>query len=139
MVAFVAVSSPKSTVFQNPISSRVPNSNFLGGSSPLKALCLQVKPSKTKNRDVINLVLASSKTTTTTTAATGSGGGRFYLNFTGFPFPLGPFLNRCTIRTEVNFFFFFFFFFFTLSLFICIDTHIHTYRTLVLSSSLLIL
>nr|CAD1828208.1 unnamed protein product [Ananas comosus var. bracteatus] len=37
-------------------------------------------------------------------AASGGGGGggaeRFYLNFTGFPFPLGPFLNRRTIRTE---------------------------------------
>lgn len=27
--------------------------------------------------------------------------GRFYLNFTGFPFPLGPFLNRRTIRKEI--------------------------------------
>lgn len=27
---------------------------------------------------------------------------RFYFNFTGFPFPLGPFLNRRTIRTEVT-------------------------------------
>jgi hypothetical protein len=32
-----------------------------------------------------------------------SGSGRFYFNFTGFPFPLGPFLNRRTIRTEVTF------------------------------------
>lgn len=31
----------------------------------------------------------------------GSGAGRFYFNITGFPFPLGPFLNRRTIRTEV--------------------------------------
>ena len=30
------------------------------------------------------------------------GGERFYFNFTGFPFPLGPFLNRRTIRTEVT-------------------------------------
>ena len=28
--------------------------------------------------------------------------GRFYLNVTGFPFPLGPFLNRATYRTEVD-------------------------------------
>ncbi|XP_078442678.1 lysine-tRNA ligase [Wolffia australiana] len=28
------------------------------------------------------------------------GGERFYLNFTGFPFPLGPFLNRRTTRVE---------------------------------------
>nr|CAB3461002.1 unnamed protein product [Digitaria exilis] len=33
-------------------------------------------------------------------AAETSGSGRFYFNFTGFPFPLGPFLNRRTIRTE---------------------------------------
>lgn len=31
-----------------------------------------------------------------------SGSERFYFNFTGFPFPLGPFLNRRTIRTEVT-------------------------------------
>ncbi|KAJ7557715.1 hypothetical protein O6H91_04G006600 [Diphasiastrum complanatum] len=30
------------------------------------------------------------------------GGGRFYFNFTGFPFPLGPFLERRTIRKEVD-------------------------------------
>lgn len=34
--------------------------------------------------------------------SSGGGGERFYLNFTGFPFPLGPFLNRRTTRTEVN-------------------------------------
>jgi hypothetical protein len=28
--------------------------------------------------------------------------GRFYFNFTGFPFPLGPFLQRRTIRKEVR-------------------------------------
>ncbi|KAG6471370.1 hypothetical protein ZIOFF_068811 [Zingiber officinale] len=30
----------------------------------------------------------------------GRGAGRFYFNITGFPFPLGPFINRRTIRTE---------------------------------------
>jgi hypothetical protein len=29
-------------------------------------------------------------------------GSRFYFNFTGFPFPLGPFLERNTVRTEVR-------------------------------------
>ena len=43
-------------------------------------------------------VCASAGVETETT----SGSGRFYFNFTGFPFPLGPFLNRRTIRTEVN-------------------------------------
>ena len=28
-------------------------------------------------------------------------GGRFYLNLTGFPFPLGPLFARQTVRTEV--------------------------------------
>ncbi|KAL3695776.1 hypothetical protein R1sor_009852 [Riccia sorocarpa] len=32
----------------------------------------------------------------------GNSGGRFYFNVTGFPFPLGPFLSRRTIRTEVE-------------------------------------
>jgi hypothetical protein len=35
-------------------------------------------------------------------AAVRGGPERFYFNFTGFPFPLGPFLNRRTIRTEVT-------------------------------------
>ena len=29
-------------------------------------------------------------------------GGRFYLNVTGFPFPLGPVFARQTVRTEVQ-------------------------------------
>jgi hypothetical protein len=28
-------------------------------------------------------------------------GSRFYFNLTGFPFPLGPFFERNTVRTEV--------------------------------------
>ncbi|XP_052196850.1 uncharacterized protein LOC127804133 [Diospyros lotus] len=100
MAAAISVSSPKSTLPQNPIYLRDPNSSFLGGS-PLKGLCLQLNPWKSKRRDSIGLVVASSTTSTTNSATTAaSAGGRFYLNFTGFPFPLGPFLNRRTIRTE---------------------------------------
>lgn len=29
-------------------------------------------------------------------------GGRFYLNVTGFPFPLGPLFARQTVRSEVS-------------------------------------
>jgi hypothetical protein len=29
-------------------------------------------------------------------------GSRFYFNFTGFPFPLGPFFERRTVRNEVR-------------------------------------
>uniref|UniRef100_A0A0E0HGU6 Uncharacterized protein n=1 Tax=Oryza nivara TaxID=4536 RepID=A0A0E0HGU6_ORYNI len=48
------------------------------------------------------LAVSASSTTTGTTETTSERGGaeRFYFNFTGFPFPLGPFLNRRTIRTE---------------------------------------
>lgn len=94
MVAAIAVCSQKSTILQNPICLRDPNSSFLGGS--LKGLCLQLKP-RNKRRDAISLVVASASPPTTPTT---NGGSRFYFNFTGFPFPLGPFLNRRTIRTE---------------------------------------
>ncbi|KAF7130514.1 hypothetical protein RHSIM_Rhsim10G0047200 [Rhododendron simsii] len=97
MVAAVSVSYPKSIIFPNRISLGEPNPNFLCGS-PLKGLCFQLKPKKSKSRDRrISFAVASA---TTTTAGDDGSGGRFYLNFTGFPFPLGPFLNRRTIRTE---------------------------------------
>lgn len=92
MVAAVSVSSPKSTLLKNPINLRDSSSNFVGGS--LKGLCLNLKP-RQQRRDSINLVVAS--------ATTNNASGRFYFNFTGFPFPLGPFLNRSTIRNEVWF------------------------------------
>ncbi|CAK9162971.1 unnamed protein product [Ilex paraguariensis] len=95
MVA-IAMSSPKSTILQNRISLREPSSSFVSGSS-LKGLCLQLKPRRSKNKDVIGLVVTA---TNTSNISDTSGGGRFYFNFTGFPFPLGPFLNRRTIRTE---------------------------------------
>nr|GEU81935.1 hypothetical protein CTI12_AA459130 [Tanacetum cinerariifolium] len=46
------------------------------------------------------VVSASSAKTTTSGGSGGGGGGTLYVNITGFPFPLGPFLNRSTIRTE---------------------------------------
>lgn len=104
MVALVAVSSPKSTVFQSPISLRDSNSSFVGNS-----FALQLKPRKSQKKDCnLRLVVASAGSGATTTAAGSDSGGsanRFYFNITGFPFPLGPFLNRRTTRTEVSFFF----------------------------------
>jgi hypothetical protein len=35
-------------------------------------------------------------------SAEGKKGSRFYFNFTGFPFPLGPFFERRTVRNEVG-------------------------------------
>ncbi|XP_050227881.1 uncharacterized protein LOC126677355 [Mercurialis annua] len=95
MVAAITVSSPKSSILQNPISLK--ESGFLGGS--LKGFSLPLKP-RSKTRDSLNLVVAASNSNSTTTDSDSSSAGRFYLNFTGFPFPLGPFLNRRTIRTE---------------------------------------
>ncbi|KAB2056064.1 hypothetical protein ES319_A11G078700v1 [Gossypium barbadense] len=99
MVALVAVSSPKSTVFQSPISLRDSNSSFVGNS-----FSLQLKPRKSQKKDCnFGLVVASAGSGATTTVAGSDSGGsadRFYFNITGFPFPLGPFLNRRTTRTE---------------------------------------
>lgn len=100
MAATVAFSSPKSTILQNPIFPRDPTCKFFGGS--LKGLCLQQSP-RSKSRDGIGLVVASANPTVTTSNSN-STSDRFYFNFTGFPFPLGPFLKRRTIRKEVNFF-----------------------------------
>ncbi|XP_039069345.1 uncharacterized protein LOC120215877 isoform X2 [Hibiscus syriacus] len=102
MVAVIAVSSPKSTLFQSPIPLRDSNSSFLGNS--LKGFSLQLKPRRSQQKDCnFSLVVASAGSgSTAVTAGSNSGGSanRFYFNITGFPFPLGPFLNRRTTRTE---------------------------------------
>lgn len=88
--------SPQSTRFSpnySPLSSNFHHkskswiSASKGKGSPLES------NHGTKRRGRRGLLVAAS-------AETG-GAERFYLNFTGFPFPLGPFLNRRTIRTEV--------------------------------------
>ncbi|XVF60632.1 hypothetical protein PTKIN_Ptkin08bG0063800 [Pterospermum kingtungense] len=99
MVASMAVSCPRSNVFQSSISLRDSNSSFLGGS--LKGFCLQLKPTRSQRKyGNISLVVASAGATTTAPAAASGSANRFYFNITGFPFPLGPFLNRRTTRTE---------------------------------------
>ncbi|KAK1305805.1 hypothetical protein QJS10_CPA10g02037 [Acorus calamus] len=57
----------------------------------------QLKP-RNRERGSTSLVVASERSGSSSESKSGS--ERFYLNFTGFPFPLGPFLNRRTIRTE---------------------------------------
>ncbi|GAB2299281.1 hypothetical protein Dimus_033352 [Dionaea muscipula] len=103
-IATIGVSLPKSrsSWLQSPISVKVYSNDSLSlcGSS-LKGLQLQFKP---RSNGIGCSVAAPSASTTVAKASGGGGGsvkgGRFYLNFTGFPFPLGPFLNRVTIRTE---------------------------------------
>lgn len=95
MSAAIAVPSPKSAILgRNPISRKDPASYFL--DRPLKGFGFLPKP-RTKV-DPIGLIVASA---TTSSSSDRNVGERFYFNFTGFPFPLGPFLNRRTIRTEV--------------------------------------
>lgn len=91
----VGVPLPKSDFLQTSLHLRHPTNPPVGGF--LKGFCFQSKP-KSRARDFISLVVASASTDSSSSAR----GGRFYLNFTGFPFPLGPFLNRRTIRTEVS-------------------------------------
>jgi len=105
MVAAITISCPKSRVLQNPTTLKDSSCSFFGGS--LKDVPFQLKPRNKRPDSFSSVVAAASNTpTTTSTSSGGGGGGRFYLNFTGFPFPLGPFLNRRTIRTEVTFFIF---------------------------------
>ncbi|PKA65575.1 hypothetical protein AXF42_Ash005909 [Apostasia shenzhenica] len=90
MAAGVAAAvPPKPVFFQTSLQLSGSCSQFLGGFS--MKLNIDAK-SGSRRRD---MAVASAS------ASTG-GEGRFYFNFTGFPFPLGPFLNRRTIRTEVR-------------------------------------
>nr|XP_009784414.1 PREDICTED: uncharacterized protein LOC104232827 isoform X3 [Nicotiana sylvestris] len=95
----MAVASTKSTFFHCASSSREFGSNFSSGV-PIKSLNFQLKSRRTKARNDICLVVSATGTGKISEESNDVSGGRFYLNFTGFPFPLGPFLNRRTIRTE---------------------------------------
>ncbi|GAA0170481.1 hypothetical protein LIER_24729 [Lithospermum erythrorhizon] len=99
MAATIAV--PKSRILQNSIPYRELNSKFIGGL-PLNSISLQLKTKlKSKNKSQVSLVVAASGSATSIGESNDNGRGRFYINFTGFPFPLGPFLNRRTIRTQI--------------------------------------
>lgn len=102
MAAAISVFSPKSTTaLQRLDLLKQPNFKFLSGS-PSEGFSLNLKPGGgSKAKEFPGLVVSASAGTTTTATA-GGGSGRLYVNFTGFPFPLGPFLNRRTIRTEVK-------------------------------------
>ncbi|PHU19649.1 hypothetical protein BC332_10800 [Capsicum chinense] len=101
MVASMGSTSTKSTVLHCTSSSREFRSNFSSGF-PIKGISLQLKTRRNKaGNDVCLLVSATTGSRASEQSnESGVSGGRFYLNFTGFPFPLGPFLNRRTIRTE---------------------------------------
>lgn len=83
---------PKSDLVQSRQFLGRPTCHSLGGF--LTGFCVQQQPN-CRRRDLASLVVSSASS-----GSTSINNERFYLNFTGFPFPLGPFLNRCTIRTE---------------------------------------
>ncbi|CAL9172677.1 uncharacterized protein LOC135593856 [Musa acuminata AAA Group] len=90
--AAAATLHPNTALTQNSLSFRSQSRHsFLGGLP--KNLFLDRKPSRSGRKGAAGLVVAAA-------GENDGGSGRFYLNFTGFPFPLGPFLNRRTIRTE---------------------------------------
>ncbi|KAK9105156.1 hypothetical protein Scep_022000 [Stephania cephalantha] len=105
MSAAAALSLPKPNTLNltNSFNHReIPNTTSLPGRRPFKGPCSDFKPrshSCVRRREKPNLVV-SCTSASNENASRSSDGNRFYFNFTGFPFPLGPFLNRCTIRTE---------------------------------------
>ncbi|PIA39569.1 hypothetical protein AQUCO_02600191v1 [Aquilegia coerulea] len=92
MVAAIGITFPKSNIFNNSHTFKHSNSSFHGES--LKGFCLQLKPISKRKEFFVKTIVAS------TTSNNSTNGSRFYITFTGFPFPLGPFLNRSTTRTE---------------------------------------
>lgn len=104
MAAAISVLSTRTTttVQTTDLYKQQPSSRFLKGC-PLHSFSLNIKPvCSNKARIFPSLVVSASAKTTTSTTTSGGGGGTLYVNITGFPFPLGPFLNRSTIRTEVK-------------------------------------
>ncbi|ERN10317.1 hypothetical protein AMTRI_Chr10g880 [Amborella trichopoda] len=94
-ISGAVVSPPKEpTSLQNSLSTRKPSSPFLGGE--LRATKYKRVKGIKESRDLFNVQAFASLTDSNSKKK-----GRFYLNFTGFPFPLGPFLNRRTFRYEV--------------------------------------
>lgn len=94
--AAIAVHLPKHASFlPNPKLPLNQNSDFLGVS-------LKIGRPMSVNRKMKGPVTVSAASTSKTVVTDGDRSKQFYINFTGFPFPLGPFLNRRTIRTEVR-------------------------------------
>lgn len=79
------------------------HSHFLQNSHAV--LCAPLFPSLVKNKKFnINTQVRARNVNAGTVAVDNSRSqlrGRFYFNITGFPFPLGPFLSRPTLRKEV--------------------------------------
>ncbi|KAL9259515.1 hypothetical protein AKJ16_DCAP06889 [Drosera capensis] len=93
MAAAVGVAPRTSSLFHFPISSKEYLCNSSIYSSPLKGTVQLRVGNRHRSSDIRSVVAAAA-------TSSSSGGERFYVNITGFPFPLGPFLNRRTLRSE---------------------------------------
>lgn len=77
---------------QSPLRPQIGTS--FGNSSCWNGNRRNLRPLLTRRRHAVNVRAMA--------AAGEKQPGRFYFNVTGFPFPLGPFLQRRTIRKEVE-------------------------------------
>ncbi|KAJ6843291.1 uncharacterized protein M6B38_297230 [Iris pallida] len=92
--AISAAISPNTAIVQKNLSFPSSAYQVLGGFSKRSNLDSKFVGRREKKKGLVGVVVASASERSIT------GRGRFYINFTGFPFPLGPFLNRSTTRTE---------------------------------------
>lgn len=94
------------------LDARLAKPTTVKGTNTVGARKQQLANQLAKQEQQQKKTLAGSKTTrglssaSSEQAGTGASskrrGSRFYFNFTGFPFPLGPFWERKTVRTEVR-------------------------------------
>lgn len=99
-----------------PVDARLAKPATVKGTSTVGAKKVQLAQQLARQQQQQKKTLAASRTTRglgqpvdsapdSDEASTRSGrkgrGSRFYFNLTGFPFPLGPFWERKTVRNEV--------------------------------------
>jgi hypothetical protein len=105
-------SSSSSRRLAVPVDARLAKPTTVKGTTTVTSKKRQLAKQLAKQEQQQKKTLAVSKTTrglsTRSSEQAGTGpssqrrGSRFYFNFTGFPFPLGPFFERKTVRTEVR-------------------------------------
>lgn len=111
--SFPTSSNTSSRCLAIPINARLAKPTTVKGTNTVTSKKQQLAKQLAKQEQQHKKTLAVSKTTrgissssqSSDQAGTGPAsrrGSRFYFNFTGFPFPLGPFLERNTVRTEVR-------------------------------------
>lgn len=99
--AITAAISPNTAIIQKSLSFPSPTHQAFGGLSKRSNLdskfAGRMEKKKKNEKGLVGGVVTASASESSIRSG---GGGRFYINITGFPFPLGPFLNRSTARTE---------------------------------------